>query len=81
MIGDVNFFLYPDDENVDEPEGDGGSRVDSSTQPPRFCIGEVDVMIAALSDRGRGLGRATVFAFLCYILSNLKAILCRVRNQ
>lgn len=60
MIGDINFFLYPDDAD----EAAGGS-----------CIGEVDIMIAGRADRGKGLGKAAVSTFLHYIWTNLDGIL------
>ncbi len=65
MIGDINFFLYPWDDGDDgtQPEG------------PRWCAGEVDVMIAEAGERGKGLGRAAVSALLCYIRRNLERIL------
>ncbi|KAJ6785743.1 hypothetical protein PWT90_06380 [Aphanocladium album] len=62
MIGDVNFFLYADDED----ENDGAS--DS-------LIGEVDVMVAAKEHRGKGYGEAAVRHLLLYIQMNLDAIL------
>ncbi|KAJ3499183.1 hypothetical protein NLG97_g549 [Lecanicillium saksenae] len=62
MIGDVNFFLYADDEE------DNGSASDS-------LVGEVDVMIAAKEHRGKGYGEAAVRNLLLYIQKNLDAIL------
>ncbi|KAK4192995.1 GNAT domain-containing protein [Podospora australis] len=56
MIGDVNLFLYPHEEEDEEP-----------TAQPKFCVGEVDIMIADPAQRGKGLGRAVVGAFLAYI--------------
>ncbi|CAK7220552.1 hypothetical protein SCUCBS95973_004197 [Sporothrix curviconia] len=53
MVGDINFFLTPFEEE------DGTKRGFS---------GEIDVMIAGLADRGKGYGRAAVTAFLHYIL-------------
>lgn len=66
MVGDINFFLYPwdDEEDTDGTRG----KLDS-------CIGEVDIMIAGDSDRGKGLGKAAVSTFMHYIWSNLDAIL------
>ncbi|KAK0720060.1 GNAT domain-containing protein [Lasiosphaeris hirsuta] len=62
MVGDVNLFLYPhesDDENDDQV----------------FVVGEVDIMIAGSKDRGKGVGRAVVSAFLHYICRNSDSIL------
>ena len=77
MVGDVNFFLYPYDEEDGEEADDSGKR--PIAPAPRLCVGEVDVMIADAKDRGRGLGRATVSAFLQYILRNLGGILAEYR--
>lgn len=64
MIGDVNFFLY-DDEEDDEA----------------YCVGEVDIMIAGVHDRGKGIGRAVVSSFLHYIQRNLDGVLDEYRTS
>lgn len=67
--GDVNFFLYSDDGDDDEEEG----------QAPRtsnLLVGEVDVMIASEADRGQGYGEGAVRGLLLYIERHLKEILC-----
>lgn len=69
MIGDINFFLYPWD---DEAEDDGA---DTGGAQPSYCVGEIDIMIASQEDRGRGLGKAAVSTFMHYIWSNRAAIL------
>lgn len=61
MIGDINFFLYPSDDDDAPTEGS--------------CVGEVDIMIAGQGDRGKGLGKAAVSTFLHYIWSNRDGIL------
>ncbi|KAJ4148569.1 hypothetical protein LMH87_003033 [Akanthomyces muscarius] len=61
MIGDVNFFLYLDDE-AEETASD-------------VLIGEVDVMIAAKEHRGKGYGEAAVRNLLIYIETHVDAIL------
>ena len=58
MVGDINFFLTPYEEEDGTENG---------------FAGEVDVMIAALDDRGKGYGRAAVTAFLHYILQRQRA--------
>lgn len=65
MIGDINFFLYPLDDD-DAPEG--------------HCMGEVDIMIAGQGDRRKGLGKAAVLTFLHYIWSNRDEILGEYRS-
>ncbi|KAI3396455.1 hypothetical protein diail_12175 [Diaporthe ilicicola] len=69
MIGDINFFLYPWD---DEPEG---NEAGTSSAHPSYCVGEIDIMIASENDRGKGLGKAAVSTFMHYIWSNRAAIL------
>lgn len=62
MVGDVNFFFYPDEEDGDDAESDA-------------LIGEVDVMIAAKKHRGKGYGEAAVRSLLLYIQTHLDDIL------
>ncbi|KAK1778340.1 GNAT domain-containing protein [Copromyces sp. CBS 386.78] len=64
MIGDVNLFLYPNDDEEDQADGNWFQ-----------CIGEVDIMIASEEHRGKGLGRAVVSGFLQYIARNLEGVL------
>ncbi|KAJ9143835.1 GNAT domain-containing protein [Pleurostoma richardsiae] len=76
MVGDINFFLHPWDE--EDPDEDGHTAAATEADRGRgvtLCAGEVDIMIADHSHRGRGVGRAAVSAFLRYIRSNLTAIL------
>lgn len=56
MVGDVNLFLYPDEEEEEDRPG-----------VPKFCVGEVDIMIADKQHRGRGLGQEVVKTFLQYV--------------
>lgn len=55
MRGDVNLFLYPDDE---EPHG---------AVAATWLVGEVDVMIADEAHTGQGLGSGAVRALLTYV--------------
>src|SRR4051812_19454900 len=65
MIGDVNLFLYEDEEEShDEAE--------RGTTP---IIGELEIMIAEKSARGKGLAHETLLTFLTYITTHLPAIL------
>ncbi|KAH6840897.1 GNAT domain-containing protein [Chaetomium sp. MPI-CAGE-AT-0009] len=66
MVGDVNLFLYPYEDE------DDGENEPSTT--PAFCVGEVDIMIAGQQHRGKGLGRAVVQGFLQYVARNLAGI-------
>lgn len=69
MVGDVNLFIYPDDEDpeevAEEQAGNGRTRV----------FGEVDVMLAESSHRRRGHGKAAVQTLLRFLQRNLRAIL------
>ncbi|KAK4164901.1 GNAT domain-containing protein [Cladorrhinum sp. PSN259] len=64
MIGDINLFLYPDEEEEEESPG-----------VPKFCVGEVDIMIAGAQHRGKGLGREVVKVFLKYICEHQEEIM------
>ena len=66
MVGDINLFLYPWEED------DAGEDAEDAED---FCVGEVDVMIASQDHRGKGIGKAAVTTFLHYICGNLSAIL------
>ncbi|KAL9942168.1 hypothetical protein ACHAQF_004451 [Verticillium nonalfalfae] len=69
MVGDVNFFLYPhDDEDDDEGKDEGAA------EPPDF-VGEIDVMVAEKGDRGRGVGFGAVTALMEYVLRHVDGIL------
>ncbi|POR38103.1 Putative methionine--tRNA ligase, mitochondrial [Tolypocladium paradoxum] len=61
MRGDINFFLYPDEEEEDTSQNG--------------LIGEVDVMIADTEHRGQGFGGASVRALLTYLQRRLAEIL------
>lgn len=80
MVGDINLFLYPWDDDEDEQGGalDAGGQAQPSCY---YCTGEIDIMIAGHNDRGQGLGKAAVSAFLHYIRSNLDAILSEYRSS
>lgn len=67
MIGDVNLFLYEDeDDEKDSDEGAKGSRA---------VIGEIEIMIAAISTRRKGLAQEALAAFLGYITLRLDVVL------
>lgn len=57
MIGDVNLFLYKDYE-----QDENGEDTDQA-----YLKGEIELMIAVPEHRGKGLGKATLLAFLRYI--------------
>lgn len=69
MVGDVNLFLYPY-----EDEGEEGDDEAHPSATPEFCVGEVDIMIADQQHRSKGLGRAVVQGFLQYVARNLAGI-------
>ncbi|QYS94689.1 N-acetyltransferase domain-containing protein [Trichoderma simmonsii] len=69
MKGDINFFLYPADEDDDEEV------VEPREKSTIRLTGEVDVMIANTQHRGKGVGEAAVRSILSYIRRNLPEIL------
>ncbi|BFZ62757.1 hypothetical protein YB2330_003867 [Saitoella coloradoensis] len=82
MIGDVNLFLsesYDDDDDDDEDD-------DFAPKPPKEgpipYVGEVELMIAEPSYRGRGFGRSSLLLFLLYIVDRASLIVsaCSDRN-
>lgn len=66
MVGDVNLFLYDDD------EGDDGE--DEDEKAPKSVIGELEIMIARKDQQGKGLAQETLRAFMGYIQSQLSSI-------
>ncbi|KAK7408581.1 methionyl-tRNA synthetase [Neonectria punicea] len=61
MRGDINFFLYPYED--DDAAEDG------------WCTGEVDVMIASTAHRGLGVGQAAVCALLVYLRAHVDGVM------
>jgi RimJ/RimL family protein N-acetyltransferase len=66
MVGDVNLFLYPHEDEGEE---------ELPSAAPEFCVGEIDIMIAEQQYRGNGLGRAVVQAFVQYIYRHVDGIM------
>lgn len=60
MIGDINLFLYDNEE--DQVSDEAG------------LVGEIELMIARKHLRGQGYGRAALTSFLDYIISNWQSI-------
>ncbi|KAI1438691.1 acetyltransferase domain-containing protein [Xylaria sp. CBS 124048] len=79
MIGDINLFLTPDDDNDDDNDnGQTGNDEKGSggMQSKRVDVkGEIDIMIAVPAYRARGLGEAAVRAFLRFLVGNIGVIL------
>ncbi|KZL81626.1 methionyl-trna synthetase [Colletotrichum incanum] len=67
MIGDINFFIYPNDDDDDD---DATQSVSKSS-----FVGEVDVMVASKEHRGKGIGHAAVTTLLTYVHHNKERIL------
>ncbi|ETS76679.1 hypothetical protein PFICI_12066 [Pestalotiopsis fici W106-1] len=74
MVGDINLFLTPWEDDEEQDDEARGSR-------QRLCVGEVDIMIAAPTDRGRGMGKAAVSTFLWFIKKNMGAILAEYASS
>ncbi|KAK1979302.1 N-acetyltransferase [Colletotrichum cereale] len=71
MIGDINFFIYPNDDDDDDDDDD--ETVQAMTKGS--YVGEVDVMVASKEHRGKGIGYAAVTALLKYVHRNKERIL------
>lgn len=74
MIGDINLFLYPDEDCEEEEEEAAAVKVGhvngTATRHGgnvKRIFGEVDIMIAEKAARGNGLGKAALAAFLSFI--------------
>lgn len=61
--------------------GDVNLFLSTSKQNSDHCIGEMEIMIAATKDRGKGYGRAAILVFLYYIQSHLEEILQEYRGE
>ncbi|KAJ6263398.1 N-acetyltransferase [Drechslerella dactyloides] len=62
LIGDVNLFLYEDDEGLDG-------------EVPKGMVGEIEVMIARAEHQGQGLGKIAVLTFMLYVLRHQERML------
>ncbi|KAI9648781.1 hypothetical protein NHQ30_003421 [Ciborinia camelliae] len=71
MVGDINLFLSDADVDVDEGEEKKGEEK---------YIGEIEIMIAKPSARGKGLGRAAVLTFMEFLRGNWEGILREYRG-
>ncbi|KAI0514375.1 acetyltransferase domain-containing protein [Xylaria bambusicola] len=71
MVGDVNLFLTPDDNDDD----DDGKDVGEGNSGIRDVKGEIDIMIANPEHRRKGLGESVVCAFLTVLRGHRDAIL------
>ncbi|KAH7033442.1 GNAT domain-containing protein [Microdochium trichocladiopsis] len=75
MIGDINLFLTPwDEDEVDETETGETSTAPSSSSSS-YVNGEIDIMIASAAHRRLGLGREAVSTLLSYIRRHVEEIL------
>ncbi|KAI4846994.1 hypothetical protein E4T44_04757 [Aureobasidium sp. EXF-8845] len=72
MLGDINLFLVDDD---DEDDDTGSNSNATNTNQPTSILGEIELMIALPSHHRKGHGRASLLAFLHYILTNTTEIL------
>ncbi|TGO49741.1 hypothetical protein BCON_0201g00090 [Botryotinia convoluta] len=60
--------------------GDVNLFISEAEEDEEGCIGEIEIMIAERSARGKGLGISAVVAFLEYLRSNLEKILKEYRK-
>jgi RimJ/RimL family protein N-acetyltransferase len=72
LVGDVNFFLYPFEEVVEDDSIKDDENIQATTN---HVCGEIDVMIAERSDRGQGFGLGAVQALLSYLFGHLDGVL------
>ena len=74
MVGDVNLFLFEDDEMEEEEPPAHSSSLDvlpSQTSAPKTTlVGEIELMIARKDLQHQGYGRATLITFMSYVLSS-----------
>ena len=69
---------------LDSPKhmiGDVNLFLSSADEDPEGCIGELELMIAPISQRRQGYGRATILTFLRYIQNHLSEILEEFAKQ
>lgn len=69
MIGDINLFLLPAEDDDDDGDGDDDT-LQSKAGSESSVIGEIELMIALSNLRRRGYGRAALLSFLGYINSH-----------
>ncbi|EUC40515.1 hypothetical protein COCMIDRAFT_41173 [Bipolaris oryzae ATCC 44560] len=77
MIGDVNLFLYPYDNDDDEDNVQDEEKQNNED----LVVGELEIMIAEPSARGKGLAHEALQAFMWYISSSLPALLAEYAQQ
>jgi RimJ/RimL family protein N-acetyltransferase len=77
MIGDVNLFLYDDDEEHEDEDNEPGEWQEEETVPN--VIGEIEIMIAHKTHQGRGLGQHILLVFMWYILNSMEGIMQEYR--
>ena len=80
MVGDVNFFLYPDEDTTEADVAEEDSN-DQGGFRSRCVVGEIDIMIAAAQDRGKGVGRCVVASFLHYLWRHKDEMLGEYYNE
>jgi len=77
MLGDINLFLFPPEDDEDNVEPPANGRDGSAGS----VIGELELMIANPTHRRKGYGRAALLTFLSYIISNWMSIYSEYTDQ
>jgi RimJ/RimL family protein N-acetyltransferase len=74
MIGDVNLFLYPDEEE-EEWQINHTRSEDTVLEKEKGVVGEVEIMIAKKMFQGKGYGKEILLGFLWYIVKRYLGIM------
>ncbi|KAL7276851.1 N-acetyltransferase 9 [Rhizina undulata] len=75
MVGDVNLFLYDNEEESESDSDEDGYGRSGSGIKQHSMVGEIELMVAGKIHQGRGLGRASLLLFLHYVLRNRSQIM------
>lgn len=82
VIGDVNLFISTTERDVmSRPESNKTDGVSDANSNQTIIIGELELMIASSSHRGKGLGKAALVTFLAYIIRHEKQLLDEFRGH
>jgi GNAT superfamily N-acetyltransferase len=75
MIGDVNLFLYDDEDEEDWRFTDDEAKKSISNDDMKGVVGELEIMVARKNFQGKGLGREILLTFLWYFTQSCSGIM------